>query len=148
MHAWVRETASCKTVWPDRTGGRMGVEITNTKHQRKRQTEYSCILVASEISYERWRTSFWQQLGCVLHCQPSAWRAQVYLHGTPVLNTLFHLACLRASLTYFIQGGSNMTGTNCDLFTHNQSRSYLNHIVYSQCFYVRSVFVSAVWFRF
>jgi hypothetical protein len=28
-----------------------------------------------------------------------------------------------------IQGGSNMTGTNCDLFTHNQSRPYLNHIV-------------------
>jgi hypothetical protein len=26
-----------------------------------------------------------------------------------------------------VQGGSNMTGTNCDLFTHNQSRSYLNH---------------------
>jgi hypothetical protein len=22
-----------------------------------------------------------------------------------------------------------MTGTNCDLFTHNQSRSYLNHLV-------------------
>jgi hypothetical protein len=29
-----------------------------------------------------------------------------------------------------IQGGSNMTGTNCVLFTHNQSRSYLNHLVY------------------
>jgi hypothetical protein len=29
-----------------------------------------------------------------------------------------------------IQGGSNMTGTNCDLFTHNQSRSYLNHLVF------------------
>jgi hypothetical protein len=29
----------------------------------------------------------------------------------------------------FVQGGSNMTGTNCDLFTHNQSRSYLNHLV-------------------
>jgi hypothetical protein len=28
-----------------------------------------------------------------------------------------------------IQGGSYMTGTNCDLFTHNQSRSYLNHLV-------------------
>jgi hypothetical protein len=28
-----------------------------------------------------------------------------------------------------IQGVSNMTGTNCDLFTHNQSRSYLNHLV-------------------
>ena len=24
-----------------------------------------------------------------------------------------------------------MTGTNCDLFTHNQSRSYLNHLVLS-----------------
>jgi hypothetical protein len=22
-----------------------------------------------------------------------------------------------------------MTGTNCDLFSHNQSRSYLNHLV-------------------
>ena len=28
-----------------------------------------------------------------------------------------------------IKGGSNMTGTNCDLFTHNQSQSYLNHLV-------------------
>ena len=27
-----------------------------------------------------------------------------------------------------IQGSSNMTGTNCDLFTHKQSRSYLNHL--------------------
>ena len=31
----------------------------------------------------------------------------------------------------WIQGGSNMTWTNCDLFTHNQSRSYLNHLVYT-----------------
>jgi hypothetical protein len=31
-----------------------------------------------------------------------------------------------------IQGGSNMTGTNCDLFTHKSSRSYLNHLVYSR----------------
>ena len=29
-----------------------------------------------------------------------------------------------------IQGGSNMTGTNCDLFTHKSSRSYLNHLVF------------------
>jgi hypothetical protein len=28
-----------------------------------------------------------------------------------------------------IQGGSNMTGTNCDLFTHKSSRSCLNHLV-------------------
>jgi hypothetical protein len=31
--------------------------------------------------------------------------------------------------TVSIQGGSNMTGTNCDLFTHKESRSYLNHLV-------------------
>jgi hypothetical protein len=30
-----------------------------------------------------------------------------------------------------IQGGSNMTRTNCDLFTHKSSRSYLNHLVYT-----------------
>ena len=27
-----------------------------------------------------------------------------------------------------------MTGTNCDLFTHSQSRSYLNHLVCAYCF--------------
>jgi hypothetical protein len=27
-----------------------------------------------------------------------------------------------------LQGGSNMTGTNCDLFTHKSSRFYLNHL--------------------
>jgi hypothetical protein len=32
-------------------------------------------------------------------------------------------------ITSIVQGGLNMTGTNCDLFTHNQSRSYLNHLV-------------------
>ena len=34
-----------------------------------------------------------------------------------------------------VQDGSNMTGTNCDLFTHKQSRSYLNHLVTSQLNY-------------
>jgi hypothetical protein len=36
------------------------------------------------------------------------------------------------ALMFYIQGGSNMTGTNCDLFTHKSSRSYLNHLV--QCY--------------
>jgi hypothetical protein len=27
-----------------------------------------------------------------------------------------------------------MNGTNCDLFTQNQSRSYKNHLVYTQHF--------------
>jgi hypothetical protein len=34
-------------------------------------------------------------------------------------------------LLHLIQGGSNMTGTDCGLFTHNQSWSYLNHLVYA-----------------
>jgi hypothetical protein len=29
-----------------------------------------------------------------------------------------------------VQGGSNMIGTNCDLFTRKSSRSYLNHLVH------------------
>ena len=29
-----------------------------------------------------------------------------------------------------IQGGSNMTGTDCLEFTHKKSRSYLNHVVF------------------
>jgi hypothetical protein len=35
------------------------------------------------------------------------------------------------ALLLYIQGGSNMTGTNCDLFTHRSSRSYLNHLVFT-----------------
>jgi hypothetical protein len=40
-----------------------------------------------------------------------------------------------SSNRFNIQGGSNMTGTNCDLFTHGLSWSYLNHLllVHLQC---------------
>ena len=31
-----------------------------------------------------------------------------------------------------LQGGSNMSGTNCDLFTHKSSRSYLNYLVFDR----------------
>ena len=37
----------------------------------------------------------------------------------------------KVGIYQLVQGGSNMTGTNCDLFTHKSSRSYLNHLVYS-----------------
>jgi hypothetical protein len=42
-----------------------------------------------------------------------------------------------------IQGGSNMTGTNCDLFIHNQSRSYSNHLV--SCYIQKSAKVMVKW---
>jgi hypothetical protein len=41
-----------------------------------------------------------------------------------------------------VQGGSDMTGTNCDLFTHNQSRSYLNHLV---ILYILSLWVICIY---
>jgi hypothetical protein len=34
-------------------------------------------------------------------------------------------------MTDNVQGGSNMTGTNCDMFTHKSSRSYLKHLVHT-----------------
>jgi len=39
---------------------------------------------------------------------------------------------LEHMVTYilYIQGGSNMTGTDVARFTHKQSRSYFNHLVY------------------
>jgi hypothetical protein len=44
--------------------------------------------------------------------------------------TVTHNIRDNAQSEVFIQGGSNKTGTNCDLFTHSQSRSYLNHLVF------------------
>ena len=45
-----------------------------------------------------------------------------------VLSSVLQTVLLNLKLQ--LQGGSNMTGTNCDLFTHKSSRSYLNHLVY------------------
>jgi hypothetical protein len=51
---------------------------------------------------------------------------------------LLLIRLLKAQTESDIQGGSNMTGTNCDLFTHKSSRSYLNHLVcsyHARCFW-------------
>jgi hypothetical protein len=58
--------------------------------------------------------------GAVLH-------ANLCLHDLHIKNDTSHLFVLLKGL---LQGGSNMTGTNCDLFTHKQSLSFLNHLVY------------------
>jgi hypothetical protein len=52
-------------------------------------------------------------------------------HVTPYIQRNVPCFTLKQTLSN-VQGGSNMTGTNCDLFTHNQSRSYLNHLVHTQ----------------
>jgi hypothetical protein len=57
--------------------------------------------------------------------EPSTCR---FLVDTPKGKRLLGTLCIDGRL--IIQGGSNMTGTNCDLFTHKSSRSYLNHLVY------------------
>jgi hypothetical protein len=38
-----------------------------------------------------------------------------------------------------------MTGTNCDLFTHNQSRSYLNHLVIYVLFFHMLFIAAFLW---
>jgi hypothetical protein len=45
--------------------------------------------------------------------------------------TFLILRRIQRDIAIYVQGGLNMTGTNCDLFTHNQSRSYLNHLVHT-----------------
>jgi hypothetical protein len=40
-----------------------------------------------------------------------------------------HSNVIKHRIMVNVQGGSNKTGTNCDLFTHKSSRSYLNHLV-------------------
>jgi hypothetical protein len=48
--------------------------------------------------------------------------------GHPIIN-MFATTVKLFSRNH-VQGASNMTGTNCDLFTHKSSRSYLNHLVF------------------
>jgi hypothetical protein len=57
---------------------------------------------------------------CTLHAGYIRLHVHMYTHK-PIRSRAATQECI-------IQGGSNMTGTNCDLFTHNQSRSYLNHL--------------------
>jgi hypothetical protein len=40
-----------------------------------------------------------------------------------------------------------MTGTNCDLFTHKSSRSYLNHLVYPRSEIDGKAWIGLMWFR-
>ena len=66
-----------------------------------------------------------------LHCRVSnglVWPAKLpspLVMKVRVLHTPWEVTSRVAE----IQGGSNMTGTNSDLFAHKQSRSYLNHLV-------------------
>jgi hypothetical protein len=71
-------------------------------------------------------------------CRPFQSISSICCEVTITANCLDLCACKLMEATsncsvceVHIQGGSNMTGTNCDLFTHNQSRSYLNHLVFA-----------------
>ena len=39
----------------------------------------------------------------------------------------------------YVQGGSNMTGTDCLQFTHKKSRSYLNHLVSKSIIFLQAL---------
>jgi len=47
--------------------------------------------------------------------------------------------CNIVQYKYEVQGGSNMTGTDVARFTHKQSRSYFNHLVYDHELSVEAV---------
>ena len=104
-----------------------------------------------ESSKKRWVRKYWSKYYCLKSLQltlavASAGKSDRSLFLATnscisVKNTLGWSAVVLFACE--IQGGSNMTGTNCDLFTHNQSRSYLNHLViqlFSRVYYgVRTV---------
>jgi hypothetical protein len=48
-----------------------------------------------------------------------------------MLSALSNLISLpvKEFVNMYVQGGSNMTGTNCDVFTHKSSWSHLSHLV-------------------
>jgi len=52
-----------------------------------------------------------------------------YLHMCARTHARMYV-CMYARI--YVQGGSNMTGTDVARFTHKQSRSYLNHLVYEK----------------
>ena len=58
-----------------------------------------------------------------------------------ILLSCFGLSPLHSHVLIYVQGGSNMTGTNCDLFTNKSSRSYLNHLAYPYTVCVLRVWV-------
>jgi hypothetical protein len=74
---------------------------------------------------------FWSVLAKLF--KPCSWRPCGIL-------SINNSVCL---LLPFVQGGSNMTGTNCDLFTHNQSLSYLNHLVFTPKYFYFNLLLSA-----
>jgi hypothetical protein len=71
--------------------------------------------------------------GLITHPEESyrLWCVVVCDLGTSRMRLLKLIKDCKCRIEEEIQGGSNMTGTNCDLFTHNQSRSYLNHLVHA-----------------
>jgi hypothetical protein len=54
-----------------------------------------------------------------------------YVPCQELIESIKQLSGVYICVCVYLQGGSNMSGTNCILFTHNQSRSYLNHLVFT-----------------
>jgi hypothetical protein len=93
---------------------------------RSRPSHLSCFVHANNIGEG--------SILCVFLCPSFSSPLQVPLL-CPAQHTAVGVCCAgKQNLYTFVQGGSNMTGTNCDLFTHNQSRSYLNHLVMTDFF--------------
>jgi hypothetical protein len=74
---------------------------------------------------------FWQMAQPLLWARSLPASVKITVSSTITLppKLLFNVYSMYICAYIYTQGGSNMTGTNCDLFTHKSSRSYLNHLV-------------------
>jgi hypothetical protein len=64
------------------------------------------------------------------HAEGNKWTHSLVVSHDAIFNEIWKNIILTLLwILRYIQGGSNMTWTNCDLITHKSSRSYLNHLV-------------------
>jgi hypothetical protein len=85
-----------------------------------------------DFTIYKYRHAYAQKIGCHDNSLHRRATLSFIVHPLPVIS--LHIptndrTAINLRKAHQIQDGSNMTGTNCDLFTHKSSRSYLNHLV-------------------
>ena len=106
----------------------LGAEFFHSGRQTDRQTDGQTDMMKLIVAFRNFSNAPEISTFC-----PSSGEKEAIIPYTAITYSFFvpRRIVLTApyELNILIQGGSNMTGTNCNLFTHNQSRSYLNHLV-------------------
>ena len=84
------------------------------------ESTFCSVVTVSNVCYCTWISS------CVYVCVLLNCNGEVSHHLSATEASFFN-RIINEGID--IQGGSNMTGTDCLQFTHKKSRSYLNHLV-------------------